>query len=63
MKKLILILATALGLAGAAHAASGGGIAWEAHVGGFIAGAGLTFAIRRRLWLRLEPESAILPER
>jgi len=29
MKKLILILATALGLAGAAHAASGGGIAWD----------------------------------
>jgi membrane associated rhomboid family serine protease len=31
------------------------GIAWAAHVGGFITGAGLTFALRRRLWLRLNP--------
>ena len=29
MKKLILILAAVLGLAGTAHAASGGGIAWD----------------------------------
>ena len=39
------------------------GVAWAAHVGGFIAGAVLTYAIRRRLWMRLEPESAISPER
>jgi membrane associated rhomboid family serine protease len=31
------------------------GVAWAAHVGGFIAGAALTFALRRRLWMRLEP--------
>ncbi len=30
------------------------GIAWTAHIGGFVAGAGLTYAIRRRLWMRLE---------
>lgn len=29
-------------------------IAWGAHVGGFVAGAAITYAIRRRLWLRLE---------
>ena len=29
------------------------GIAWGAHVGGFLAGAAITYAIRRRLWLRL----------
>jgi membrane associated rhomboid family serine protease len=28
-------------------------IAWGAHIGGFIAGAAITYAIRRRLWLRL----------
>jgi membrane associated rhomboid family serine protease len=28
-------------------------IAWGAHVGGFLAGAAITYAIRRRLWLRL----------
>ena len=28
-------------------------IAWGAHVGGFIAGAAITYAIRRRLWMRL----------
>ena len=31
------------------------GIAWGAHVGGFIAGAAVTYAIRRRLWMRLSP--------
>ena len=31
------------------------GVAWAAHVGGFMAGAALTFALRRRLWMRLEP--------
>jgi len=30
------------------------GVAWAAHVGGFVAGAGLTYAIRRRLWMRLD---------
>ena len=30
------------------------GIAWGAHVGGFITGAALTYIIRRRLWQRLE---------
>ena len=29
------------------------GIAWGAHIGGFIAGAAITYAIRRRLWMRL----------
>lgn len=29
-------------------------IAWGAHVGGFVAGAAITYAIRRRLWLRLD---------
>jgi membrane associated rhomboid family serine protease len=29
-------------------------IAWGAHVGGFLAGAAITYAIRRRLWMRLE---------
>jgi membrane associated rhomboid family serine protease len=29
-------------------------IAWGAHIGGFIAGAAITYAIRRRLWMRLE---------
>jgi membrane associated rhomboid family serine protease len=29
------------------------GIAWSAHVGGFLTGAGLTYLLRRRLWLRL----------
>jgi membrane associated rhomboid family serine protease len=29
------------------------GIAWGAHIGGFLAGAGLTYALRRRLWMRL----------
>ena len=29
------------------------GIAWSAHVGGFLAGAGITYVLRRRLWLRL----------
>ena len=38
------------------------GVAWAAHIGGFMAGAGLTWAIRRRLWLRLEPESGFLPK-
>ena len=38
------------------------GIAWAAHIGGFLAGAGLTYAIRRRLWMRLEPESGDLPK-
>jgi membrane associated rhomboid family serine protease len=28
-------------------------IAWGAHIGGFIAGAAITYAIRRRLWMRL----------
>lgn len=28
-------------------------IAWGAHVGGFVAGAAITYAIRRRLWMRL----------
>ena len=28
-------------------------VAWGAHVGGFIAGAAITYAIRRRLWMRL----------
>ena len=28
-------------------------VAWWAHIGGFVAGFGLTFAIRRRLWLRM----------
>jgi membrane associated rhomboid family serine protease len=28
-------------------------IAWGAHVGGFLAGAAITYAIRRRLWMRL----------
>ena len=32
---------------------SDSGIAWGAHVGGFLAGAAITYAIRRRLWLRL----------
>ncbi|MCA3575095.1 MAG: rhomboid family intramembrane serine protease [Aestuariivirga sp.] len=32
---------------------SDSGIAWGAHVGGFLAGAVITYAIRRRLWLRL----------
>jgi len=27
-------------------------IAWGAHIGGFIAGAAITYAIRRRLWMR-----------
>lgn len=31
------------------------GTAWGAHIGGFLTGAGLTYAIRRRLWLRLGP--------
>jgi membrane associated rhomboid family serine protease len=30
------------------------GIAWGAHVGGFIAGAAITYAVRRRLWMRLD---------
>ena len=30
------------------------GVAWGAHVGGFLAGAAITWAIRRRLWMRLE---------
>lgn len=30
-------------------------IAWSAHVGGFLTGAGLTFMLRRRLWLWLGP--------
>jgi membrane associated rhomboid family serine protease len=30
------------------------GVAWGAHVGGFLAGAAITYAIRRRLWMRLE---------
>lgn len=30
-----------------------GGVAWGAHIGGFLAGLGITFAIRRRLWMRL----------
>ncbi len=30
-------------------------VAWGAHVGGFVAGLAITFAIRRRLWLRLAP--------
>jgi membrane associated rhomboid family serine protease len=29
-------------------------IAWGAHIGGFIAGAAITYAIRRRLWMRLD---------
>ena len=29
-------------------------IAWGAHIGGFIAGAAITHAIRRRLWMRLD---------
>ena len=29
-------------------------IAWGAHIGGFLAGAAITYAIRRRLWMRLE---------
>jgi membrane associated rhomboid family serine protease len=28
-------------------------IAWGAHIGGFVAGAAITYAIRRRLWMRL----------
>jgi membrane associated rhomboid family serine protease len=32
---------------------SDSGIAWGAHVGGFLAGAAITYAIRRRLWLRM----------
>lgn len=32
---------------------SDSGIAWGAHVGGFLAGAAITYAIRRRLWMRL----------
>jgi membrane associated rhomboid family serine protease len=32
---------------------SGSGIAWGAHIGGFIAGAAITYAIQRRLWMRL----------
>ncbi len=30
------------------------GVAWGAHVGGFLAGTAITYAIRRRLWMRLE---------
>ena len=29
-------------------------VAWGAHIGGFLAGAVITYAIRRRLWMRLE---------
>jgi membrane associated rhomboid family serine protease len=32
---------------------SDSGIAWGAHIGGFLAGAAITYAIRRRLWLRM----------
>ena len=32
---------------------SGSDIAWGAHIGGFVAGAAITYAIRRRLWMRL----------
>jgi membrane associated rhomboid family serine protease len=28
-------------------------VAWGAHIGGFIAGAGITYAMRRRLWMRI----------
>jgi membrane associated rhomboid family serine protease len=34
-------------------ASAEGGVAWGAHIGGFLAGLAITFAIRRRLWLRL----------
>jgi len=30
------------------------GVAWGAHIGGFLTGCGLTFAMRRRLWMRLD---------
>jgi membrane associated rhomboid family serine protease len=33
---------------------TGSDIAWGAHIGGFVAGAAITYAIRRRLWMRLE---------
>jgi membrane associated rhomboid family serine protease len=29
-------------------------VAWGAHIGGFLAGATITYAIRRRLWMRLD---------
>ena len=29
-------------------------VAWGAHIGGFLAGAAITYAIRRRLWMRLD---------
>ena len=32
---------------------SGMDIAWAAHIGGFLAGAAITWSIRRRLWLRM----------
>ena len=30
------------------------GVAWGAHVGGFLAGAAITYAVRHRLWMRLD---------
>ena len=32
--------------------ASGGGVAWWAHAGGFVAGVGLTMVARKRKWVR-----------
>ncbi len=29
-------------------------VAWGAHIGGFLAGATITYALRRRLWMRLD---------
>lgn len=29
-------------------------VAWGAHIGGFLAGAAITYALRRRLWTRLD---------
>lgn len=29
-------------------------VAWGAHIGGFLAGAAMTYAVRRRLWTRLD---------
>jgi membrane associated rhomboid family serine protease len=29
-------------------------VAWGAHIGGFLAGAAITYALRRRLWMRLD---------
>ena len=33
-------------------ASSGGGVAWWAHAGGFVAGVGLTLFARKRKWVR-----------